>query len=231
MPCYYSTDDTLSYVWNGRFCLKHTILVSAIWGARPLLLLSPSPHLPNVRVHSHVSLLRINRKFWASKVMYRGSAADFSAVLCTPTAAAVGTTAAGSPLFLSLTSPPRPRFFAGDPLKLCWSTPRRGQPSSCHYKPKKVAMAFVERFPGLHETIKKSAAEPRYTTFEAQNFLLNKVDTWLCTLTFGDGDSSGLAPQIIWRQKRPHSRLASTDDTLTFGIYFFQPKYVGPLRS
>ena len=43
---------------------------------RPLL--SPSPHLPNVRVHSHVSLFR--RKFWASKAMYRGSAADFLAL-------------------------------------------------------------------------------------------------------------------------------------------------------
>ena len=41
-----------------------------------------SPHVPNVRVHSHVSLL--SRKFWASKVIYRGSAADFSVVLCKP---------------------------------------------------------------------------------------------------------------------------------------------------
>ena len=37
-----------------------------------------SPHLPNVRVHSHVSLSR--RKFWALKAMYRGSAADFLAL-------------------------------------------------------------------------------------------------------------------------------------------------------
>ena len=43
---------------------------------RPLL--SPPPHLPNVRVHSHVSLFR--RKFWASKSMYRGSAAGFLAL-------------------------------------------------------------------------------------------------------------------------------------------------------
>ena len=47
---------------------------------RPLL--SPSPHLPNVRVHSHVSFFR--RKFWAPKVMSRGSAADFLVVLCKP---------------------------------------------------------------------------------------------------------------------------------------------------
>ena len=40
---------------------------------RPLL--PPSTHLPNVRGHSHVSLFR--RKFWASKVMCQGSAADF----------------------------------------------------------------------------------------------------------------------------------------------------------
>ena len=33
-----------------------------------------SSHLPNVRVHSHVSLSK--NKFWASKVMCRGSAAD-----------------------------------------------------------------------------------------------------------------------------------------------------------
>ena len=59
-------------------------------------------------------------------------------------------------------------------------------------------MAFVVGFPGLHKTTKKSAAEPRYMTFEAQTFLLNK-DTWLCTLAFGkcgDRDSSGLAPHI-----------------------------------
>ena len=29
-------------------------------------------------------------------------------------------------------------------------------------------------FPGLHKTTKKSAAEPRYTTFEAQTFLPTK---------------------------------------------------------
>ena len=42
---------------------------------------------------------------------------------------------------------------------------------------------------------KKSVAEPRYMTFEAQNFLLNK-DTWLLTLTFGrcgDMYTSGLS--------------------------------------
>ena len=43
---------------------------------RPLLY--PSPHLPNVRAHSHVSLSR--RKFSASKAMYRGLAADFLAL-------------------------------------------------------------------------------------------------------------------------------------------------------
>ena len=37
-----------------------------------------SPCLPNVRVHGHISLFR--RKFWASKVMYRGSAADVLAL-------------------------------------------------------------------------------------------------------------------------------------------------------
>ena len=45
-------------------------------------MLSLSPHLPNARVHSHVSLF--SRKVWASKVMYRGSAADFLVVLCKP---------------------------------------------------------------------------------------------------------------------------------------------------
>ena len=38
---------------------------------RPLLY--PSPHLPIVRVHSHISLF--GRKFWTSKATYRGSAA------------------------------------------------------------------------------------------------------------------------------------------------------------
>ena len=65
----------------------------------------------------------------------RGSAGDFSVCFfCTPStaaaAAAVGT-AVGSPL-LSPTSPPRPRFCAEDLLRPCWSTLRRGQPSTCH---------------------------------------------------------------------------------------------------
>ena len=47
--------------------------------------------------------------------MYRGSAANFSVVFCTPTAAVAVGTAAGPPL-LSLTSPPRSRFCAGDNL-------------------------------------------------------------------------------------------------------------------
>ena len=57
---------------------KNTILVSTNGHERPLLY--TSPHLPNLRVHSHVSFFR--RKFWASKVMYRGSAADVLVVLC-----------------------------------------------------------------------------------------------------------------------------------------------------
>ena len=59
---------------------ENTILVSTIRHRRPLL--SMSPHLPNVRVYSHVSLF--SKKFWASKVMYRGSTAEFLVVLCKP---------------------------------------------------------------------------------------------------------------------------------------------------
>ena len=51
---------------------ENTILVSTIRQRRGLL--SISPHLPNVRVHSRVPLF--SRKFWVTKVMYRGSAAD-----------------------------------------------------------------------------------------------------------------------------------------------------------
>ena len=58
---------------------ENTFLLSTIRHRRPLL--SISPHLPNVRVHSHVSLC--SRMFWAS-VMYRGSAAFFFVVLCKP---------------------------------------------------------------------------------------------------------------------------------------------------
>ena len=48
------------------------ILVSAIRGTSPLGAISP--HVPNVRVHSHVSLL--SRNVWADEVMYRGSAVN-----------------------------------------------------------------------------------------------------------------------------------------------------------
>ena len=41
-----------------------------------------SPNVPNVRVHSHVSLF--SRNVWASKVMYRGSAVNALVVLGIP---------------------------------------------------------------------------------------------------------------------------------------------------
>ena len=51
---------------------QSTILVSAIRGTSPLGAISP--HVPDVRVHSHVSLF--SRNVWACKVMYRGSAVN-----------------------------------------------------------------------------------------------------------------------------------------------------------
>ena len=57
---------------------ENIILVSTIRHRRPLL--SMLPHLPNVKMRSHVSLF--SRNVWALKVMYRGSAADFLVVLC-----------------------------------------------------------------------------------------------------------------------------------------------------
>ena len=60
--------------------LQSTILVSAIRGLRPLGAISP--HVPNVTVHSHVSLF--SRNVWASKVMYRGSAVNALVVLGIP---------------------------------------------------------------------------------------------------------------------------------------------------
>ena len=62
---------------------QSTILVSAIRGTRPLGAISP--HVPNVRVHSHASLF--SRKVWASKVMYRGSAVNALVVLGIPPSA------------------------------------------------------------------------------------------------------------------------------------------------
>ena len=62
------------------FLPQSTILVSAIRGLRPLGAISP--HVPNVRVHSHVSLFSSN--VWASKVMYRGSAVNALVVLGIP---------------------------------------------------------------------------------------------------------------------------------------------------
>ena len=73
-----------------------------------------------------------------------------------------------------------PTAAAAAALKLSAGAPSEEDNLLHATKPKKVAMAlFVERFPGLQKTTKKSAAEPRYMTFEAQNFLLilNKEDT------------------------------------------------------
>ena len=53
------------------FSPQYTILVSTIPPKKTLLYISP--HFPYVKVNSHVSLFR--RKFWDSKVIYRGSAA------------------------------------------------------------------------------------------------------------------------------------------------------------
>ena len=58
------------------FLPQNTNLVSPILDERSPLY--TSPHLPNVRVHRRVSFIR--RKFWASKVMYRGLAADILAL-------------------------------------------------------------------------------------------------------------------------------------------------------
>ena len=65
---------------NTGFFPQSTILVSAIRGLRPLGAISP--HVPNVRVQSHVSLF--SRNVWASKVMYRGSAVNALVVLGIP---------------------------------------------------------------------------------------------------------------------------------------------------
>ena len=69
-------------------------------------------------------------------------------------------------------------------------------------KPKKVVCMCLDRFcgicGGIPKTTKALTAEPRYMTFEAQTFLLNK-DTWLCTLTFGicgDMAPKALVPRI-----------------------------------
>ena len=62
------------------FLPRSTILVSAIRGTS--LLGAISLHVPNVRVHSHVSLF--SRNVWASKVMYRGSAVNAFVVLGIP---------------------------------------------------------------------------------------------------------------------------------------------------
>ena len=62
------------------FLPQSTILVSGIRGTSPLGAISP--HVPNVRVHSHVSLF--SRNVWASKVIYRASAVNALVVLGIP---------------------------------------------------------------------------------------------------------------------------------------------------
>ena len=57
---------------TGVFASKYNFDINV----RPLLY--TSPHLPNVRMHTNVSLFR--RKFWASNVMYRGSATNVLAL-------------------------------------------------------------------------------------------------------------------------------------------------------
>ena len=64
---------------TGVFTSKYN-LVSAIRGTSPLG--AVSPHVPNVRVDSHVSLF--SRNVWASEVMYRGSAINALVVLGIP---------------------------------------------------------------------------------------------------------------------------------------------------
>ena len=85
---------------------------------------------------------------------------------------------------------------------------------------------------GIPKTTKALTAEPRYMTFEAQTFLLNK-DTWLCTLTFGTcGDMAprGLKPRIadttivLWgKNARIHAFLVPINRS----TYFFLCRGVG----
>ena len=91
---------------------------------------------------------------------------------------------------------------------------RRAAPKQVVYMCVVTSSAFVVEFPSSHKATNKSAAEPRYMTFEAQNFLLNK-DTWLCTLTFGTcgGGTAGcscltlLIPKLYFEAK--HARIHS----------------------
>ena len=96
-----------------------------------------------------------------------------------------------SPL-LSLTSPPRP-LRRRPPKTLLEHPPKRTtfymllsrrKLTKCVYY-SHLSVAFVVEFPGLHKTTKQSAAEPRYITFGAQNFLRNR-DTWYELLGLDD---------------------------------------------
>ena len=52
---------------------------------------------------------------------------------------------------------------------------RATKPKSVVYTCSPLSVVFVVGFLGLHKTTKKSSAEPRYMSFEAQTFLLNRV--------------------------------------------------------
>ena len=98
-------------------------MVSAIRGTSPLGAISP--HVPNVRVHSHVSLF--SRNVWASKVMYRGSAVNALVVLGIPPQMPQKRSRHMQTTFFGLVTRRRLSSSEGAPEgvgEVCWAKPR-----------------------------------------------------------------------------------------------------------
>ena len=119
--------------WIRAFLPQNTILVSAIINSRHESARGPIATHASQTQECIVMYLCSVGSFGLRRLYTEVRRPMLSVGFCTPTAAAaaVGTVASSSPL-LSVTSPPTPRFCAEDLLKLCSSTLRRGQASTCH---------------------------------------------------------------------------------------------------
>ena len=98
-----------------------------------------------------------------------------------------------------LSGPPKPLLEYPPKRTTFYMLLSRRKSTKCVWSPFCGFCGGIPRFGQNLCRAKKSAAEPRYMTFDAQNLLLNK-DTWLCALTFGicGGEySSGLTSQIV----------------------------------
>ena len=121
---------------------------------------------------------------------------------------------------LRLISPPRPRFCSADLPNPCWTTLRRGQPSTCYQAEESrlnvcshLSVAFAVGFRGLHETPAEPKTRPpnlgRWPSKPKTSFWIKIHDYVLLRLEDGAMGTAAfshlklLIPKLYFEEKTP----------------------------